>query len=189
MPKLITTFRLLTALAFTCLYLISGAQTKSNKGKEFWLGYMKHDEDTRAGMSLYITSDSNATGTVSIPGQNWSTTFSVTANNLTVINVDVQSAYMDCSDCKEDRGVKVVSNNDVIVYSHHYEGNKSDATLILPSRTLGKKYYVMSYEEESEFIIVGVKDNTKINITPSTAIRKKWWRDKARGCYLSDYIK
>ena len=162
---------MLTLIAFTSLMinpLSSIAQTKSNKGTDFWLGFMKHNEDTRAGMSLYITSDSNTSGTVSIPGQNWSTTFNVTANNLTVVNVDVPKAYMSCADCIEARGVKIVSDDNVIVYAHHYEGNKSDATLILPTTTLGKDYFVMSYEENSQFIIVGVKDNTKVNITPST---------------------
>ena len=97
---------MLTLIAFTSLMinpLSSIAQTKSNKGTDFWLGFMKHNEDTRAGMSLYITSDSNTSGTVSIPGQNWSTTFNVTANNLTVVNVDVPKAYMSCADCIEAR--------------------------------------------------------------------------------------
>ncbi|PCJ67323.1 MAG: hypothetical protein COA58_03105 [Bacteroidetes bacterium] len=157
------------------------AQTKSNKGTEFWLAFMSHIEDTDAGMSLYITSDSNTSGTVSIPGQSWSTAFTVSANNLTVVNIPVSSAYISCSDCIQSKGVKVVSNDNVVVYAHHYEGNKSDATLVLPSRTLGKGYYLMSYQESSTtfgnvgknvFAVVAVKDNTKVNITPSTAINK-----------------
>ena len=67
------------------------AQEKSNKGTEFWLGFMAHVEGTDAGMSLYITSDSSTSGTVSIPGQNWSTNFNVTANSMTVVSVPVNS--------------------------------------------------------------------------------------------------
>lgn len=148
------------------------AQVKSNKGKLFWIGFMNHSEGTNAGMSLYITSDSNASGTVSVPGQAWSTTFSVTANSLTVVTIPSNRAYVDCSGCIEKKAVKVESDKDVIVYAHHYEGNKSDATLVLPTRTNGKEYIVMSYkqgltQERSQFMIVGSKDSTKIKITPS----------------------
>lgn len=174
---------LLTKSAFLIccfvLTLASFAQTKSNKGKEFWLGYMKHDPDLGAGMSLYITSDSNTSGTVSIPGQSWSQNFSVTANNTTVINIPQSKAYLDCSDCIESKGVKVVANDNIVVYSHHYEGNRSDATLVLPTRTLGKEYYLMAYEQRSSgnagrstFAMVAIKDNTKIKITPACDLRK-----------------
>ncbi|MGB0850794.1 MAG: PKD domain-containing protein, partial [Bacteroidia bacterium] len=147
---------------------------------------MKHEQGTRAGMSLYITSDSNTTGTVSIPGQSWSKNFTVTANNLTVVNVDVPKAYISCEDCIESKGVKVVADDNIIVYSHHYEGNKSDATLVLPTRTLGKKYYLVGYQEStgsdrSEFIIVGTKANTKIDITPSVALKKSGGGTRAAG--------
>ena len=155
------------------------AQSKSNKGKEFWLNFMAHIDGTDAGMSVYITSDSNTTGTVSVPGQSWSTSFSVTANSLTVVNVPVASAYIGCSNCISNKAVRVVSDDDVVVYAHHYEGNKSDATLVLPTRTLGKEYYAMARQEstsnfgqvgKSVFTVMAVKDSTVVRITPATTI-------------------
>ena len=164
--------RVLCVVPFVFLFGFSQAQVKSNKGKEFWIGFMNHSEGTNAGMSLYITSDSNSSGTVSVPGQSWSTSFSVTANNLTVVTIPSNRAYVDCSGCIEKKAVKVTSDKDVIVFAHHYEGNKSDATLVLPTRTNGKEYIVMGYKqgltaERSQFMIVGSKDSTKIKITPS----------------------
>jgi len=171
-------FKSLLFLLLISFSLCSVAQSKSNKGKEFWLAFMSHIESTNAGMSLYITSDSNAIGTVSIPGQSWSTSYSVTANSLTIVNIPVSSAYISCSDCKQAKGVKIVSDKDVVVYAHHYEGDKSDATLVLPTRTQGKDYYLASWQENSPnigggsgrnvFALVGIKDDTKINITPTT---------------------
>jgi len=35
------------------------AQSKSNKGKDFWIGFMKHKEGSSSKTSLYITADSN----------------------------------------------------------------------------------------------------------------------------------
>ncbi|MDC1395132.1 PKD domain-containing protein [Bacteroidia bacterium] len=141
---------------------------------------MSHIEDTDAGMSLYITSDSNTSGTVSVPGQSWSTTFTVTANNLTVVNVPTSKAYISCSDCIQNKGVRVISTRDVVVFAHHYEGNKSDATLVLPTRTQGKEYYLMSYQESTSnfgqvgkntFSVVATKDSTKVKITPATSLQ------------------
>jgi len=182
MPLSKTKFLIISVIILS--NLTSLAQSKSNKGKEFWIGFMSHIEGTDAGMSLYITSDSNTTGTVSIPGQNWSTSYTVSANSLTVVNVPVSDAYINCSDCIQSKGVKVVSDDDVVVYAHHYEGNKSDATLVLPTRTLGKDYFLMSWQESSQnagfggsygknvFSVVAVKDGTKVNITPSSALIK-----------------
>ena len=175
MLKFISTLTKATLfILFIFSFNVGNAQEKSNKGKEFWLGFMNHTEGTDAGMSLYITSDSSTTGTVEVPGQNWSTSFTVTANNLTVVTIPSTVAYVNCSDCIQDKGVKVTAAKDVIVYAHHYEGNRSDATLVLPTRTQGKEYYVMSYEQSSsgnsgrsEFIIVASKDSTVVNITPS----------------------
>lgn len=162
------------ALTLAVISILSQAQEKSNKGTEFWIGFMQHVEGTDAGMSLYITSDSSTSGTVSIPGQSWSANYTVTANSMTVVNIPVSSAYINCSDCIQSKGVRVTSLKDVIVYAHHYEGNKSDATLVLPTPTQGKEYYLMGHTQNSfdnsgrnVFTIVATKDSTVVNITPS----------------------
>tara|TARA_Y100000385_G_scaffold258770_1_gene286988 strand:+ start:199 stop:4344 length:4146 start_codon:yes stop_codon:yes gene_type:complete len=155
------------------------AQSKSNKGKDFWVGFMKHREGSKSKTSLYITSDSNTTGVVSVPGQSWSQNFSVTANSVTVVTIPSSNSYNDCSDCITKKGVHVTSVKDVIVYAHHYQDNQSDATLVLPTRTLGKDYYIVGYNQISPsssgrntFGIVSVKDQTRIKITPKQAISK-----------------
>ena len=158
----------------------SFAQSKSNKGTEFWVGFMFHYEGSSAGHSLYITSDSNTSGTVSVPGENWSQNFTVTANNLTVVTVPSSAAYNGCSDCITTKGIKIVSDDNIVVYAHQYLGNQSDATLVLPTRTLGKEYFAASYYQSSAsstrgrstFLIVGTQDSTVVRITPKIAIQK-----------------
>lgn len=155
------------------------AQSKSNKGKDFWIGFMKHKEGSSSKTSLYITADSNTSGTVSVPGESWSQNFTVTANSVTVVTIPSSKSYNDCSDCITQKGVNVTSKKDVIVYAHHYQDDQSDATLILPTRTLGKNYFIVGYNQVSydgsgrnTFGIVAIKDGTKINITPKQAISK-----------------
>ena len=89
---------------------------------------------------------------------------------MTVVTIPSNVAYINCSDCIQAKGVKITAQSEVIVYAHHYEGNKSDATLVLPTRTQGKEYYTMAYtqssignEGRSEFIIIASKDSTVIN--------------------------
>lgn len=151
--------------------------SSSNKGTEFWVGFMAHSSSS-AGMYLYITSDSSTSGTVSIPGQNWSKSFTVTANNMTLVQVPTNLAYVDCSDCIRDQGIKVVSDKKIIVYSHIYYQYRSDATLVLPTNTTGKQYYCMAYKQgissdRSQFMIVGQKDSTYVRITPTVDLKDK----------------
>lgn len=157
-----------------CASFLANAQF-SNKGTEFWVGYMAH-RDASAGLYLYITSDSNTSGTVSIPGQNWSSNFTVTANSMTLVAVPPSLAHVTCTGCITDQGIKVVADKPVVVYSHIYYNMRSDATLVLPVNTTGQEYYCMAYEQltssdRTEFIIVANKDNTIINITPSVDLR------------------
>ncbi|MCB9246297.1 MAG: PKD domain-containing protein [Flavobacteriales bacterium] len=164
-------------LGFLSVEEASNAQSFSNKGTEFWLGFMAHS-NSQAGMYLYITSDSSTTGSVSIPGRSWSTTFSVTANQMTLVQVPTSQAFVNCSDCITDQGIKVVSGKPIVVYAHIYYQYRSDATLVLPNQTCGKEYYCVAYEQgitsdRTQFMIVAHKDNTKINITPSVDLRSK----------------
>ena len=59
----------------------AAAQDYSNKGKDFWVIYTGHIDATTSRMALYITSDQNATGTLSVGGS--TINFTVTANQVT----------------------------------------------------------------------------------------------------------
>lgn len=168
-----------TLLLFSFLVSIgasASAQNSSNKGTDFWVGFMNHRNGTSASMYLYITSDSNTTGTVSIPGQSWSKSFTVTANSMTLVQIPTSTAYVSCSDCVQDRGIHVTSDLPIVVYAHIYHQYCSDATLVLPTPTTGKEYYAMSYEQlqsggRSQFMIIANKDDTKVRITPTITLQ------------------
>lgn len=152
----------------------------SNAGTDFWMMFLEHVNENNANVSLYITSDSSTSGTVSVPGANWSTNFTVTANDLTVVNIPRANIANTCSDCIEEKAIHITSDERVVVYGHKYYQFRSDASLILPTRTLEKEYYVMSYtprgtgngssQSTSTFGIVAHKDSTIVKITPSQNI-------------------
>ncbi|GAB3200942.1 hypothetical protein GCM10027293_22870 [Pontibacter aydingkolensis] len=139
------------------------------------MGYTGHIDGTKSQMSLYLTSSVNTTATVSIPQLGISTTYTITANNVTVAPIS-SLAYVGSSEVIEDKGIQVVSEHPVVVYSHIYSQNRSAATLVLPTNTLGREYFATSYTPDAnnqyaEFMVVATEDNTLVEITPRAATR------------------
>ncbi|WP_345168600.1 PKD domain-containing protein [Nibribacter koreensis] len=176
MVKLLRCPLLLLCALLLLLVGQSRAQSTSNKGRDFWLGYMAHFEGTASRMNLYVTSDRDAQVTVTV-GSNTPTTHAVTANKVTVIPISVSQAYVNSSELIEPKAIHVTSDVPVVVYSHIYYTNKSAATLVLPTNTLGRSYYAISYDQlyyptdpgraSSQLMVVALEDNTTIEITPT----------------------
>jgi len=170
-----------------CSCYRSEAQNTSNKGKDFWLGYGNHIQGYNSKtqqMAVYITSDVNTQGTIEIPGLNYSTSFTVTANAITTVPIP-QAAYIpggngatgpnnNNGNGTYNLGIHITSVKDIVVYAHIYYLSVSGATLVLPTPTLGKDYISINYTQISNqpncfsyFFIVAVEDNTEVDITPS----------------------
>lgn len=165
------------------------AQDYSNKGKEFWIAYPSHIDDVKSTMGIYITSDKNAKGSVSVNGK--VVLFSVNANDVTPIfignglNLSNNYVLLTTQDgIKANAAIKVTSDVPVVVYAHIINSARSGATLVLPTPVLGTEYIVPSHEsaggsagqteEQSigEFVVIATKANTKILITPTINGRK-----------------
>ncbi len=164
--------------------LITKAQDFSNKGKDFWIPYANHvrmynsDARQQESMALYITSDVNTSGTVTINGIG-STNFTVTANQITEIPIDKRARLTN--DGISNYGIHVTSEKPVVVYSHIYAQNVSGATVCLPTNTLGKEYYSINYKQLSNenpaysfFVVIATEDNTTVEITPASGTVAGW---------------
>ncbi len=171
-------------LLFVFSFLLSSisfvqAQSLSNKGKEFWVGYGSHvamyeperinipgtnqtQPNPNAGkpqtdggdqnMVLYFTSDRNATVTVDIPGLNWTRSYNVTANQVTTSDVMPKSGAQDSRLYEEglsNKGIHIVASTPIIAYAHVYNQSVSGATLLFPVSTLSREYYSLNYEQVS----------------------------------------
>ncbi|MEO7531281.1 MAG: PKD domain-containing protein, partial [Sediminibacterium sp.] len=174
---------------FCCVMLlghfISVGQNFSNKGKDFWLGYGYHVNmaGNPAGggtqdMVLYFTSNKNANVTVEMANR-YKQTYSVIANQVTSSNPLPKTGAQD-SRINDvglyDRGIHVYSDVDIVAYAHIYNGSVSGASLLFPTNTLGKDYYVIGYNQSSNAtnansfaFVVAVENNTTVEITPSVA--------------------
>lgn len=151
------------------------AQDFSNKGKEFWLCFPTHVPGAnQAQMALFITSDKNSSGTISVNGYN--TTFSVTANQVSApINIPYSAANINVGETGlvVNKGINVKVNPGqppVVVYAHIYASARSAASLILPVTALGRKYYSVNFfqrsvgDSRSQFQVIAVEPNTTVRI-------------------------
>ncbi len=184
MKKFLLFFLLTNILGF-----VSTAQDFSNKGKEFWIPYPEHIDGTQSTMGLYITSDVNTSGTITV-GAN-AIPFTVTANSVTprfigltapVISTNVNVYLGGFQDnVVSGKGIHVVSALPVVVFAHIIRSARSGATLVLPSAVWGKEYIMPSYANTSsnpttsnsyaQIDVFAEKANTLIEITPAIITR------------------
>jgi gliding motility-associated-like protein len=169
--------------------VVSYAQNFSNKGTDFWITYPAHIDGSTSAMGIYITSDKDASGTITVGNQ--TINFSVTANNVvrkflgptTTGDAPNTSVYLTQTDgITIGAAIHVVSNNNpVVVYAHIIRRARSGATLVLPSNVWGNEYIVPSYPSVSTgavtsngaaggigvITVVAAEANTTIQITPT----------------------
>lgn len=98
-------------------------------------------------MALFITSNKNSSGTISVNGFN--TTFTVTANQISgPIDIPYANAHISGpeSGTPVKKGIHVKVNDGqpaVVVYAHIYAAARSAASLILPVPVPGKNITVL----------------------------------------------
>ena len=167
--------KLVLILMFSLMTLSSSKAALDSKGTDFWL--MFNGNLGTPTLTLFITSDVNTSGTVSVPGIAFSTPFNVTANTVTSVVVP-SSVATHTSDVVDSKGIHVTSVQEVTVYGLNYIAFTTDAYLGLPTDILGTDYTVLTYRNSSsgngvEFGIVGTVNGTTVTITPSvtTGIR------------------
>ena len=160
-----------------CSILILGcfclkAQSESNEGTSFWFGFMEHIDRFQNTKVAMITAKKATSGVIEIPLQGWSQSFNVAANEVTIVTLPVEVENIG-SEQVSDKGVILTSNDPVSVYIHQYHNFRSEATVVIPTVSLGTEYYTMNYRAHldngiiypSEFLIVADADSTLIDIT------------------------
>lgn len=159
----------------TCVSVLLYAQDFSNKGKEFWLCFPSHTPSSNLGqMALFITSDKNSSGTITVGS--FTTSFTVTANQVSgPLNIPYSEAHLAFNNVspalKPNKGIHVQVDPGkpaVVVFAHIFAGFRSQASLILPVATLGRKYYTTSFWQnsiagsKSQFQVIATAPNTQI---------------------------
>ena len=115
-------------------------------GTDFWVSWMPNiypDPECQ----IFISSETGANGVVSIPGAGWTQNFSIPANGSTMINIPISSdCIISTPNAPINRGTHIISDNPISVYASNTAFATSDATLILPTNSLGDQYFIVSYK-------------------------------------------
>ena len=165
-------------LLFVLLLFFSISPLESqitSTGKDFWFNFMHNHETPKRtyDLNIFISSDVDASGTVSVPGRSWSENFTVSANSTAVVKVPTDVGHVTIADAISNQGIHITSDNDINVFAMNYSLNTTDGSLILPTNAIGSSYYILSYEpvtgRNSGFSIVAVENNTTVRIIPSKA--------------------
>lgn len=196
----------ITALFLVIASLLSysvEAQDKSNRGKEFWLGYgfdysfSNETPPNSQELALYISTELPATVTVSVNSTGWTQTLNIPANTVDASILIPKTGVNDArimTDGLSTRGIHIVSDVPVAVYAHVYALMVSGATMLLPVETYGYTYYSINYSQATSgsnlpvispttqngpdwyswFNVVATENNTKVEITPSDSTKNGW---------------
>jgi gliding motility-associated-like protein len=159
-------------------------------GKDFWVGFMAHDWScyssqwwsTGDTLELFLSSQVAASVNIDAPGQNFSTTVTLTPNETYMVRLprEVVCRY---SDTITTNGVHVYSASTINVYAVNRFWYSKGATVVIPSESIvqSPEYFVTTNEEKyswgwscngknfnsAEFLIVGIADSSVIEIVPT----------------------
>lgn len=148
------------------------------KGKDFWVGFplIVPVGSNSERCEVFITSEINTTGTVSVPRLGWTQNFIVTANQTTTISLPVGIVQHTTSEVIENRGVNITSIDTISVFAISFQDYSADAAVVYPKQSLGIEYRTCNYQGlpmagfpdlSSELLIVSTEDGTQVKITPA----------------------
>lgn len=151
------------------------AQAVTNAGTDFWLAFPQVFDNVQAVFQVNISSTQATSGNVSVPGGGFSENFTVTPGVVSTVVIPSTLAAISGSDTVLNLAIHVVTDDEVVVYANTYHLFRSEATLVLPTPSLGNEYYAMSYSSEikqgslyeSEFLVVAAGEEVEVEITPS----------------------
>lgn len=163
-----------------CLCSISNtfAQNVSTEGRTFWLSFMNVSTQNPIEYLLFITSKTNTSGSVKIPLQGITLTFTVAANQTTTMVLPNPNVDIGQSTGTFSKGIYVSALADISVYAVMKSNFRTEASVVLPTTSFGgtTEYIVNTPSSiasvggvisRTEFVIVAMKDDTDVVVTPS----------------------
>ena len=179
-------------LTFLMIFLTSQTKAQiSSTGKEFFMSFM--EMETRNGgypdtLLIFVTAEEDTKITLDNPRLTGSSaTYNITKNKVNRISVDVNFYYPTGSehasnDVNTKKALRILAQKPVNVYCMNLELNRSDGTFIMPYESIpaAPEFFVVAFPPnaqlsggyaESEFVIVSMDNNVKVEITPSVTTK------------------
>jgi gliding motility-associated-like protein len=143
------------------LFPIKGWCSPGMRGTEFCLGFLPNYSYSHLTVHLYSTEFTSVI--ISIPKKNWQTTVLLMGNQSTAVSIPTDIGTANLSN--PGNAIYINSEAEITVYASNFLQYSSDATFILPTKTLKDEYYLISYDYPSGFLIVANEDATKVEIS------------------------
>ncbi|WP_221794883.1 IgGFc-binding protein [Oceanobacter mangrovi] len=162
--------RLLLSLMLAATVSVASAAVDS-RGKEFMFAFPPNYTNS-GNLSLFISSETSAAGTVEIQGLGFVEAFNIEADTIHEVKLPV-GAQVSVTGSVQEKGIRVVSDSDISIYALNQYPHTTDAFLVLPVDTLGMEYLNVSYTGiggmPSQMLVTGVYDGTEVTITTKVA--------------------
>lgn len=151
----------------------------SYKGKKFWVGYLKSEIGPDPfELSLHITSEVKTTVKIRLDAAkidsreeiNWEQEYRVIPGTVTRIIIPEEYTFKAKNGKSTHKGLYVEALDDVFVVAKNSSGSSSDATVVIPMKSLGSEYYIMQYhvlkaKYPNQYLVVATEDSTEVEIT------------------------
>jgi IgGFc binding protein/PKD domain len=164
--------KLYIILFFLLVHQFSFSQCLDNYGKEFYISFL-------ATGKLSITSKVNTSGIVTNPNTGYSQSFTVTANNFTIVNIPFSESVSIAYNTINNKCIIVKSNDPIAIHSINGGVANSDIALIFPLKSLGTEYFAMAWGRTfvtNNFnfapaaVIMATQNNTIIEVIPTSEL-------------------
>lgn len=146
---------------------------RDSRGADFWLTFPTNYSGEPA-LTLFIAGETATSGSVDIPGLDFSADYTVTPGQATTVPLPHQAQLDAAKWTPQDLGIHVTAGADVSVYGLNRIKFTTDAFLGLPTNALGTTYRVISYDAAfgagPEAAVVATANATTVTITPSAAL-------------------
>ena len=125
-------------------------------------------------LRVHVVATGATSGTVSVPLMGWSTSFSVAANSVTIVDMPASVENMG-SEAALGKGILIESADSVNVFISSFQNYTHESTQVLPESSLGITYRVDAARglpnfnnlHKSELLVLATADGTQLRITPS----------------------
>ena len=160
-------------------------QNLSTEGDDFWVGFLQN-WDVGPGnpiiLEIYISANDSTRATIKMPLKSAFQTIDTLVLPDRTLRLEIPTDLaMSTPANSSQNGIHITTDKDVSVYAMNKRQYSADMAVVLPTYALGNEYVVVSHWEDgnrndnrnsdSEFLIVGVEDNTNIEIVPSYLTR------------------
>lgn len=154
----------------------SWGQAPSTEGRDFWVTFLRADEDSGGPEKLTLTISARKSCTVTIENTNAGINrrLSITPGNTTIPMIsDKAACYSYQSEQAAYTALHVTATEDISLFAGNYRDKSFDAANIYPTTALLDDYLIQTYPpsahaddpQGSHFAIVATEDNTTVDYT------------------------